>query len=152
MRLPVVMYTMYTVYVPIVEYATVAAGRAHLKELLDAAEAGTPASMRRDVRSFAVVDAERLRRFLASMGVRAEVLAEDGGWSIFVPGVPVAVDGATFTDAVEAMVQALREYADDWIDHLSTAPNHRDNWGLVQLVSLSNDAELVAWLTAQTQT
>ena len=44
------------------------------------------------------------------------------------------------------MVDALREYAQDWQDHLLTAVNHRDNWGLVQLISLSDDEKLREWL------
>jgi hypothetical protein len=44
------------------------------------------------------------------------------------------------------MVDALREYAEDWQDHLLNAPNHRDNWALVQLVSLSENDQLKKWL------
>lgn len=143
------MYTMYITTMSKVEFAGMAEGRAHLKELLDAAQAGTPASVRRDVHSFAILDAERLRPFLAGVGVRAEVVAEDDGWSIFLPGLPVAADAATFDGAVAEMVDALREYADDWVDHLAAAPNHADSWGLVQLVALSTDEQLAAWLTSQ---
>lgn len=31
----------------------------------------------------------------------------------------------------------LREYAEDWQGRLFDAPDHRENWGLVQLISLS---------------
>ena len=44
------------------------------------------------------------------------------------------------------MVDALREYSNDWQDHLLDAPNHRENWGLVQLIALSDDDQLRAWL------
>jgi predicted RNase H-like HicB family nuclease len=95
----------------------------------------------------AVVDVERLRATLAAAPQwRAQVVAEAGGFSVFVPGIPVAADGPTFDDAITDMVDALREYADDWQDRLREAPNHRDNWALVQLVSLSDDAQLRAWL------
>ena len=67
---------------------------------------------------------------------------------MFIPGTPIAADGATLTEAVAEMVDALRAYAADWIDHLSTAPNHADNWGLVQLIVLSSDEELADWLSA----
>jgi hypothetical protein len=40
----------------------------------------------------------------------------------------------------------LREYAHDWQDHLLNAANHRENWGLVQLISLSDDEQLREWL------
>jgi hypothetical protein len=47
------------------------------------------------------------------------------------------------------MVDALREYAEDWQDHLLDAPNHRENWGLVQLISLSDDDQLREWLVGE---
>jgi predicted RNase H-like HicB family nuclease len=76
----------------------------------------------------------------------AQVVAEARGWSVFIPGLPVAADGATFDEAVDAMIDALREYAEDWQDRLLDAPNHASNWGLVQLVSLSDDMQLRDWL------
>jgi hypothetical protein len=132
---------------PAVQYENVADARAHLKDLLDAAVGGAPASLRRDAQRIALVDAVRLRHYLASLNPRAQVVAEAGGWSVFIPGVPVAADGASFDEAIAEMVFALREYAEDWIDHLSVAPNHTDNWGLVQLVALSSDDELADWLS-----
>ncbi len=122
--------------------------RAHLKELLDAAERGQLATVRRNSTTTAVVDVERLRHFLTALvPSRAQVVPEAEGWSIFVPGVPVAADGATFSEAIDEMVQALREYADDWQDHLLNAPNHAQHWGLVQMIGLSSDEQLRGWLT-----
>lgn len=121
--------------------------RAHLKDLLDAAEQGRVATVRRDSATTAVVDVKRLRHFLASIiPSRAQVVPEAGGWSVFIPGLPVAADGASFDEAITEMVDALREYAEDWQDRLLNAPNHRDNWGLVQLISFSDDEQLRDWL------
>src|SRR5215475_2228092 len=131
-----------------VHYDSYSEARAHLKDLLDAAERGRVATVRRDSASAAVLDAARLRHFLASVvPSRAQVVAEAGGWSVFIPGLPVAADGPTFDEAIDEMVQALREYAQDWQDRLLDAPNHKDNWGLVQLIGLSDDAQLREWLT-----
>lgn len=44
----------------------------------------------------------------------AEVVAEAGAFSVFVPGIPVAAGGETFDEAVTETVDALREYAEDW--------------------------------------
>jgi predicted RNase H-like HicB family nuclease len=52
-------------------------------------------------------------------------LPEAGGWSVFIPGLPIAADGATFDEAINQMVDGLREYAADWQDHLLDIPNHR---------------------------
>src|SRR5699024_2639311 len=75
-------------------YGTVAEARKHLKELLDASETGRSALVRRGDRRAAVVDADRLRRTLSSLRPsRAETVHEAGGWSVFLPGLPVAADG-----------------------------------------------------------
>lgn len=130
-----------------VQFDSVAEGRAHLKELLDAAAGGIPARLNRDRDRFAVVDATRLRHFLSSASRRPEVIAEGDGWSVFIAGTPVAADGVSLEEAIHETVDALRDYAADWVDHLSTAANHVDNWGLVQLVVLSSDVELADWLS-----
>lgn len=130
-----------------VHYDSYTDARTHLKDLLDAAERGRVATVRRDARTTAFVDRERLRYFLAAVTPsRAQVVAEGGSWSVFIPGLPVAADGASFDDAVNEMVIALREYAEDWQDRLLDAPNHAGNWGLVQLVSHSDDNQLREWL------
>jgi hypothetical protein len=77
---------------------------------------------------------------------RAQVIQEHGGWSVFIPGLRIAADGPTFDDALTEMIDAVREYVRDWQDHLLSAVNHRDNWGLVQLIDLSSDDELREWL------
>jgi hypothetical protein len=43
----------------------------------------------------------------------------------------------------------LRTYAVAWHDVLGRALNHRDNWGMVQLIDLSTDDQLRAWLTGE---
>ena len=53
-----------------------------------------------------------------------------------------AADGATVDEALDEMVEAMREYADDWTERLLTAPNHARNWDLVQLIDLSHDDQL----------
>jgi predicted RNase H-like HicB family nuclease len=132
---------------PAVHYDSYTDARAHLKDLLDAAEQGRVATVRRESARTAVVDVERLRHVLASLiPLRAQVVAEEQGWSVFIPGLPVAADGQTFDEAITEMVEALREYAADWQERLLDVPNHRQNWGLVHLISLSDDEQLREWL------
>lgn len=133
-----------------VHYDSYTEARTHLKALLDAAERGRVATVRRESARAAVVDVERLRHYLATVTPsRAQVVPEAEGWSVFIPGLPVAADGASFKEALTEMVDALREYAEDWQDHLLDAPNHRENWGLVQLISLSDDEQLRDWLVGK---
>lgn len=123
--------------------------REHFKDLLDAADEGRPATVTRDERRVAAVDADRLVHFLTKMRPSgAKVVADGDGWSMMLPGVPVAADGPTLDDAVEEMIEALRDYAEAWSERLRLAPNHSDNWGLVQIVSLASDDTLRRWLLA----
>lgn len=125
--------------------------RGHLKDVLDAADEGRPVVVSRDGAHAAVVDAGRLRYALARLCRPAQVVAEADGWSVFIPGLPVAADGSTLDEALGEMTDALREYAEDWSDRLRHAANHRDQWGLVQLVALSDDDELKEWLVGSQQ-
>ncbi|AGM09486.1 type II toxin-antitoxin system HicB family antitoxin [Amycolatopsis keratiniphila] len=75
------------------------------------------------------------------------VVAEGNGWSAFIPGVPVAVDGESFDETICELVDALRAYAEDWQLRLRDAPNHRDNHGLVQLIKRGDDGQLRDWLS-----
>lgn len=128
-------------------YDTVTEARKHFSDLIDAAESGRPATVRRNVRRAAIVDADRLRLLLSSLTPsRAQAVAEGGGWSVVLPGLPIAADGDTFDEALDETVTALREYAEDWSSRLRHAPNHQHNWGLVQIVDLSTDEQLKEWL------
>ena len=121
--------------------------RAHMKEMLDAAERGQSASVRRGTMTAMVIDANRLSRFLlTAYPSRAQVVEEGGGWSVVIPGLPVAADGATFDEAITEMIDALREYAEDWEESLYGVPNHSGNWPLAHLVQFSDDAQLRDWL------
>ena len=128
-------------------YSTLREGRTHLKDVLDAAEEGRPASVTRDRRRVAAVDADRLAYFLSQVRpANAKVVAENDGWSIFIPGLPLAADGNTLEEALDDMVLALRDYAEAWSERLRLAPNHEQNWGLVQIIEFSSDAQLKTWL------
>lgn len=135
-----------------IHYDSYSDARAHLKDLLDAAERGRVATVRRESVSAAVLDAARLQHFLATVvPARAQAVPEAGGWSVFIPGMPIAADGPSFDEAVDEMVAALREYAEDWQDRLLDAPNHQDNWALVQLISLSDDGQLRDWVAGSSR-
>jgi hypothetical protein len=131
---------------PAVHYESYTAARANLKDVLDHAANGEVVTVRRDSVTAAVLDAGRLRHFLASVVPPCvEVVAEADGWSAFIPGLPIAAAAADYDATVADIVDALREYAEDW-PALQHAPNHRDNWGLVQLVALSDDEQLRRWV------
>lgn len=125
-------------------------GRKHLKQLIDAAEAGLPASLRRDHDRVALVDVDRYLSFLRqAIPDRVEVVPEADGWSVFLPDSPIAGEGRSFDEALDDMVVALREYAEDWEERLRLAPNHHGRWALVQLIALSDDAQLKDWVVGE---
>lgn len=110
----------------------------------------------------AVQDIERARKVFseelhASDGLRhylevvvpsqAQINLEDSGlWSASLPGVPLWAEAPTYEAVIEAMIDELREYAADWREELFEALNHRENWGLVLLVEISQDQQLAEWL------
>ena len=131
-----------------VAYPTARAGRENFRELLDAAGNGLPASVVRDSRTVAAVDGERFLAFLmATSTAQVTAVNENDGWSLFFPGLPIAADGNTFDEACDELIVALRDYAEAWVERLRIAPNHADNWGLVQLIALASDAQLRNWIT-----
>jgi len=121
--------------------------RVHFKDLLDRADAGRPALVSRAGQTTAFVDAYRLRYMLSTLMPEPHMVPEADGWSIFIPGLPIAAEGATIEDALVEFIDDLREYAEDWNEDLYLAPNHKDNWGLVQFVELSDDEDLRKWIT-----
>lgn len=130
-------------------FGSYTAARSNLRLLLDTANTGRVTTLTREHETYAVVDAEVLRRHLLRLvPSHAAVVAEGGGWAAVLPGLPVHGDGQTLDDALDDCMNALREYAQDWNDRLLNAPNHRDHWPLVQLVELSTDEQLREWVLA----
>jgi len=128
-------------------FASFTAARTNLRDVLDTAHTGRVTTVDRDRERFTVVDADVLRVQLAALRPSgAVVVAEGGGWSAFLPGLPIAGEGDELDTAIDDLVDALREYSADWNERLLNVPNHRDNWALVTLTELSTDAQLKGWL------
>ncbi len=122
--------------------------RNRLKEVLDTADRGVPVGVERHGRQVVMMDMALLHELLADSPRlrRPEAVAEAGGWSVFLPGTPIAADGTDLDEAAAEFVAAVREYAEDWIDRLRFAPNHAQHWPLVHFVSLSSDTVLIGWV------
>ena len=135
------------------EYLSFTDTRSQLRRVLDSAEAGMPIGVQRHGRKVALVDSGRLKEVL--LGSRwlgqPEAVAEAGGWSVLLPGTPIAADGADLDEALDEFVAALREYAEDWVARLRFAPNHRQHWPLVQFVAHSSDADIAEWARGSRQ-
>jgi len=132
---------------PAVQYDRFTDARTHLKELLDAAEEGRPAAVIRQDRSTVLVDRQRFVRYLMALNAgRVELVPDGDSWMAVVADSPVAAEGDDAADAIDELIGALREYAEDWSARLRLASNHEQNWGLVQLVDHSSDDELRVWM------
>lgn len=135
--------------VPARHFASFTEARSQLRQLLDSASAGRVTTLQRDKQRFAVVDAAQfLTRLMRLRPAGAVVVAEGGGWAALLPGLPVAGDGESFDAAIDDLIDALREYAEDWNDRLLDAPNHRANRDVVEIVELASDDELRSWILA----
>ena len=122
--------------------------RRRLREVLDTAEEGLPVGIRRHDKHVALIESSKLQEILVDSRRlrRPRAVAEADGWSVLLPGAPVAADGADLDEAVDEFVAALREYAQDWQTRLRFAPNHQHHWPLVQFVSLASDADIASWV------
>ena len=133
---------------PAVQYDRFTEARNHLKELLDAAEEGRPAAVIRQDRSTVLVDRTRFVRYLMALNAgRVELVPDGDAWLAVLADSPISAEGDDAADAIDELIDAMREYAEDWSARLRLALNHEQNWGLVQLVDHSSDDELRAWIT-----
>lgn len=137
----------------VTRYDSMHSARQHFSQMLTTAEQGNLAVVSRKGRDSALVQVGRLRWLLAHI-IRShepQVVRENGKWVAYLPGLPLAVEEPDFDTAVNALIEAMREYTADWQDHLHAALNHRDNLDFVQFVELSTDEQLREWLTAAEQ-
>lgn len=121
--------------------------RSHFKEVLDGAERAQTPIIERGRSHFAVIDQQALTNHLmATVVVDVQLVEEDGAFVLVMTGLPFASEATSIDEALKHLVLDLRDYAHDWYELFSNAPNHSDNWGLVTLISLLTDEELEAWL------
>jgi hypothetical protein len=73
------------------------------------------------------------------------IRADPAGWSVWFAELPLGAQGATRANAIAAMVNELRLYSASWPD-LARTPEHADNWPLAQLIAVSTDEQLSAWI------
>ncbi|MDE2409624.1 MAG: hypothetical protein KGL72_04890 [Actinomycetales bacterium] len=132
-----------------VDYTSFSAARDNLKKVLDAAGDGKSVTIARGSQVSVVADGERLRQYLSStIAASAQVWVEPTAVGVALADLPFVAEGASVEDAMTDLVLQLREYTEDWETRLLHAPNHANNWGLVQLVKLSTDTQLLSWLEA----
>ena len=130
-----------------VDFQGVGVARSNLKKVFDATDEGKSVTLGRGQEVIVALPVEKIQKFLfETIPAKIETeITKDGTW-LFSSYLPFHSEGKDVDDALEDMIAVLREYAEDWEDHLFTAPNHSDYWGLVQLIKLSTDDQLKIWL------
>jgi hypothetical protein len=137
----------------VTRYDSMHNAREHFSQMLTTAENGNVAVVSRRGKDSALVEVGRLRFLLAHI-IRPhepQVVRENGNWVAYLPGLPLAVEEPELDAALDALIEAMREYTSDWQDHLHAAINHRGNVDFVQFVELSTDEQLREWLIAAEQ-
>ncbi len=108
--------------------------RDHFKELMDRAESGGVAVLRRNS-TMVLVERDVLDAALAVQHpFDVNVSFSDGQTSMWIDGVPVHGVGDSYDEAEEDFLDALVDYAEAWVSELRLAPNHKANAGLVERV------------------
>lgn len=130
-----------------VDYQGIGVARSNLKKVFDTAEQGKSVTLGRNGEVVIALPAELVRRhFEETIEAKVEVeVTKEATW-LLCEKLPFHSEGKDFDSALDDMVLVLREYAEDWEDHLFSASNHADYWGLVQLIKLSTDEQLKTWL------
>ncbi|TFC11411.1 MULTISPECIES: prevent-host-death protein [unclassified Cryobacterium] len=130
----------------VADYGSFTVTRTHLKDVFDATARGRTVTVQRDGELSAVMPVDRLRSyFFRAVSPRVRIAREEGRTVALMEGRPFVSEGASVDDALSDLVLSLREYAEDWEERLEQAPNHANNWALVQLIKISTDEELIDW-------
>jgi hypothetical protein len=141
---------------PALHYDTLKDSRDHLSDVLDAAQEGLMVRLRRgrsrrDERagSVSVIKTAVLQELLEKLvadSIESVYNDEDALYTVAVRGLPLAAEGEILTDAVDDLIDGIREYCDRWVTRLRFAPNHEGNVPLVYLAQSLSDDELHSWL------
>ena len=115
--------------------------RDHWSDMLgNAARGGVTLIQRRGADQPAVVvGRDALEAVLSQVApFPVEVSFHEGQVSLWVAGLPVDAGGASLQEAEDALLDALLDYADTWVETLRFAPNHKNKAGYVMRVLLAS--------------
>lgn len=108
--------------------------RDHFKQLMDRAESGGVAVLRRNSAMVLVSRAVLDEALAARHPFDVNVSFADGQTSMWIDGLPVHGVADSYDEAEEDFLDALIDYAEAWVSELRFAPNHAANGGLVERV------------------
>ena len=133
----------------ILEYKSISAARSAISEIYNTAEQHLAVAITRENDApITVIRQDHLKKALEALCLLEPQVrfSSDGDVSMWIDGLPVSGQGESFEAAGQEIIDSLRDYAKTWIEDLRDYPNHKDRWGVVNLVLLSSDDELRAFL------
>ncbi len=136
----------------ILEYTNISDARDNFKSIYDSASAHISAVVRRkEDEPVAVVNQQDFLQALRALCPLSPQVrfSDDGSVSMWISDLPVSSEGSDFEIAGNELIQALRDYSLTWVEDLRRYPNHKDKWGLVNLVLLSTDQALFEHLFSE---
>ena len=147
------MYKVYILYNPamsqLLEYSKISAARDAIGSIYSTAHNNMVVSITREnYAPVAVILKENLKEALQALcPIEPKVsFSKSGQVSIWIDGLPISSEGDSFELASDELVRAMRDYAAAWVDELRLYPNHKERWALANLILLSTDEELHAFL------
>lgn len=133
----------------LLEYRTISAARNAIGEIYNTAERHLAVAITRENDApVAVIRQDHLKKALQALCLLEPQVrfSSDGQVSMWLDGLPVSGQGETFDAAGQEIIDSLREYARTWVEDLRDYPNHKHRWDVVNLVLLSDDDEMRAFL------
>lgn len=133
----------------LLEYRTISAARNAIGEIYNTAERHLAVAITRENDApVAVIRQDHLKKALQALCLLEPQVrfSSDGQVSMWLDGLPVSGQGETFDAAGQEIIDSLREYAKTWVEDLRDYPNHKHRWDVVNLVLLSDDDEMRAFL------
>lgn len=130
---------------PLLEYTKITDARSAIGEIYSTAERHLAVVVRREGDApVAVIRRDDLKEALRALRPLEPQIrfSPDEHVSMWIEGLPVSGEGATFEVAGADLIHSLKEYSQTWVEDLRNYPNHKQNWDLVNLVLLSDDEEL----------
>lgn len=133
----------------LLDYPKISQARAAISEIYSTVERHLVVGIQREGDApVSVIRRDNLKEALRALSpLNPQVrFAKNGTVSMWLEGLPISSQGSSFSNAGTELIEALRDYAQTWVEELKNYPNHNERWGLANLVLLSDDSELREFL------
>ena len=126
-------------------YTKITDARAAIADIYDTVSRHLPVDITRENEApVTVIRKDDLKSLLQSQCVfdPKVLFSKEGQVSIWLENLPVSSQGNSLSEAENALIEALQDYAQTWMEDLKDYPNHQKGWAIPALVRLSENEEL----------